>query len=72
MTDPDTATGWYDASGFEIGDECAYLYGAASGMPGQFYNQTVNHHQYLTQTEFSNLTFSQSGSGGFGQNELAV
>jgi hypothetical protein len=62
-TDPDTSTGWYDSSGFENGDECAYIFGATSGTPGAFYNQTINGHHYLTQEEFSNNSFFQSGGG---------
>jgi hypothetical protein len=63
MTDPDVSTGWYDSSGFENGDECAYKYGAASGKAGALYNQTLNGHHYLTQEEFSNNNFNQ-GKGG--------
>jgi hypothetical protein len=63
ITDPDTVTGWYDSSGFENGDECAYIYGAAKGTPGQLYNQVINHHHYLTQEEFSNRSFFKSGGG---------
>jgi hypothetical protein len=62
-TDPDTSTGWYDSSGFENGDECAYIFGATSGTPGAFYNQKINGHHYLTQEEFSNNSFFQSGGG---------
>jgi hypothetical protein len=62
-TDPDTQTGWYDSSGYEIGDECAYIYGATSGTAGQLYNQTINGNHYLTQEEFSNKSFFQSGGG---------
>ena len=54
ITDPDTVTGWYDQAGFENGDECAYVYGTPAGSPGAFYNQVINRHHYLTQTEFSN------------------
>ncbi|MDQ1614951.1 MAG: hypothetical protein QOJ60_890 [Actinomycetota bacterium] len=63
ITDPDTSTGWYDSSGFENGDECAYVYGSASGLPGQLYNQTINGHHYLTQEEFSNIDFHYTGGG---------
>jgi hypothetical protein len=62
-TDPDTVTGWYDSSGYEIGDECAYLYGPVSGTAGQYYNQTINKDHYLTQEEFSNASFAKSGGG---------
>jgi hypothetical protein len=63
ITDPDTVSGWYDNSGFENGDECAYVYGVAKGTPGQLYNQVINHHHYLTQEEFSNKSFFKSGGG---------
>jgi hypothetical protein len=62
-TDPDTVTGWYDSSGYEIGDECAYVFGPTSGTPGALYNQKINGHHYLTQEEFSNNSFFQSGGG---------
>jgi len=61
VTDPDTETGWYDSSGFEIGDECAYIYGATRGAPGALYNQTINGQQFLTQQEASNRLFERSG-----------
>lgn len=62
-TDPDTSTGWYDSSGFENGDECAYVFGVTQGTAGQLYNQVINHHHYLTQEEFSNRDFFQTGLG---------
>lgn len=61
ITDPDTETGWYDNSGFEIGDECAYIYGATNGKAGGLYNQTINGQHFLTQQEFSNNVFNASG-----------
>jgi hypothetical protein len=30
---------------------------------GQFYNQVISGHHYLTQEEFSNRSFFQSGGG---------
>jgi hypothetical protein len=63
MTDPDTNSGWYDLFGNEIGDECAYRYGTTSGTPGALYNQVINGHRYITQTQFSNRSFFQSGGG---------
>jgi hypothetical protein len=63
ITDPDTNTGWYDSSGFENGDECAYVYGPTQGTSGQLYNQVINHRHYLTQEEFSNRDFSRTGGG---------
>jgi hypothetical protein len=63
ITDPDTMTGWFDSSGFEIGDECNFIYGPTQGAPGQFFNQMINGHHYLTQEEFSNSSFFASGGG---------
>jgi hypothetical protein len=63
ITDPDTSTGWYDSSGFENGDECAYVFGATRGATGSLYNQVINGHHYLTQEEFSNRAFARGGGG---------
>ncbi|MDX6544258.1 MAG: hypothetical protein QOG02_32 [Gaiellales bacterium] len=63
ITDPDTTTGWFDSSGFENGDECAYVFGPTKGTPGTLYNQVINHHKYLTQEEFSNNDFARTGLG---------
>ncbi len=63
ITDPDTNTGWYDASGYENGDECAYVYGAAQGTAGQLYNQVINGLHFLTQEEFSNKDFALTRAG---------
>ena len=62
-TDPDTNSGYYDLQGNENGDECAYRFGTTSGTPGAFFNQVINGHHYLTQLEFSNKSFFQSGGG---------
>jgi hypothetical protein len=63
ITDPDVSTGWYDAIGYENGDECAYVYGTPQGTAGQYYNQVINHNRYLTQEEFSNNDFLNTGLG---------
>jgi hypothetical protein len=63
ITDPDTATGWFDSSGFENGDECAFVYGATQGAPGQLFNQVIGGRHYLTQEEFSNRDFAINGGG---------
>jgi len=63
ITDPDTSTGWYDASGFENGDECAYVFGSTQGTAGHLYNQVINGSHFLTQEEFSNIDFAITGGG---------
>lgn len=67
ITNPDnngvTASGWFDAAGFEIGDECGFVYGPTQGTPGQLFNQVINGHHYMTQEEFSNASFFASGGG---------
>ncbi len=64
ITDPDVSTGWYDAVGYENGDECAYVYGALQGAPGSYYNQVIDTRHYLTQEEFSNIDFAATGGQG--------
>lgn len=54
----DSFGAWFDANGYENGDECAYVYGAESGSNGSLYNQSINGHHYLTQVEFSNAKFN--------------
>jgi hypothetical protein len=61
ITDPDVQTGWYDAVGFENGDECAYIYGQTRGAPGAYFNQVINGRNYLTQEMPSNNLFNSSG-----------
>jgi hypothetical protein len=66
ITDPDVSTGWYDAVGNENGDECAYRFDTPLGgtvADGNVYNQVINRHHYLTQTEFSNKDFANTGLG---------
>jgi hypothetical protein len=62
-TDPDTNSGYFDLIGQENGDECAYRFGTTYGPAGALYNQVINGHHYLTQLEFSNKSFFQSGGG---------
>lgn len=61
ITDPDGETGWGDSSGSEIGDDCAYIYGATNGKAGVLYNQTIMGQHFLTQQEFSDNVFNASG-----------
>ena len=63
ITDPNVYDGWYDNTGFEIGDDCAYVYGAMAGKSGQAYNQVINGQKYLTQEELSNKDFADTGGG---------
>jgi hypothetical protein len=73
ITDPNVTNGWIDSAGYENGDECAYVWGAASGAAGALYNQTINGHHYLTQEEFSNTDFANTaGARGCVQSESAV
>ena len=62
MTDPD-GNAWYDSSGYENGDECAYIYETLSGTSGALYNQAVHGHHYLTQEEFSNRDYNAGNDG---------
>jgi len=61
ITDPDGETGWGDSTGNEIGDDCAYIFGATKGDAGALYNQSILGSHYITQQEFSNRVFFASG-----------
>ena len=46
---------WYDSSGNEDGDKCAWNFGSAlGGTSGAEYNQVINKHDYYLQQEWSN------------------
>ena len=58
ITDP-LGTAWYDASGNENGDKCAWNFGTALGSTGSGqYNQLINGHDYYLQQEWSNASRS--------------
>jgi hypothetical protein len=76
ITDPNTYNGWFDAIGNENGDDCAYVYGEGTGQggdgswadvfgqPGYRYNQIINGDHWLTQEEFSNADWNNTGGTG--------
>ena len=46
---------WYDRSGNENGDKCAWNFGSALGSTRTVeYNQVINGHDYYLQQEWSN------------------
>ncbi len=47
---------WYDSSGNENGDKCAWNFGSAQGASGAQYNQTINGAHYYLQQEWSNAS----------------
>jgi hypothetical protein len=56
ITDP-VGNAWYDSSGFENGDKCAWIFGTQlGGTTGHKYNQVINGHDYELQEEWSNKT----------------
>jgi len=62
ITDPE-GSAWFDAIGFEIGDECNFVFGPTNGVAGQLFNQVMGGHHYITQEEFSNKDFAVTGLG---------
>jgi hypothetical protein len=57
ITDP-LLNAWFDSSGNEIGDECAYDYGYYLSYDSGKANQQWNGHFYLLQGEFDNHAFA--------------
>ena len=56
ITDP-LGTAWFDNSGNEDGDKCAWNFGSPlSGAAGAEYNQTINRDHYYLQQEWSNAS----------------
>jgi hypothetical protein len=56
ITDP-LGTAWFDNSGNEDGDKCAWNFGSPlGGAAGAEYNQVINRHDYYLQQEWSNAS----------------
>ena len=73
ITDP-YLNAWLDSVNYEVGDECAYIYGdsfSLQGGNGAEYNQTINGHQYFIQEEFSNNAYNVDNNYGCAQNDQA-
>jgi hypothetical protein len=54
VTDPGIGFGdygWYDDSGYEIGDKCAWIFGSSTPTGG---NVTLGGHPFMVQQEYSN------------------
>ena len=61
----DSSTQWRAATGNEIGDECAYVYGTPLGgteSAGTAWNQTIDGTHYFTQLEFSDENYKLTGT----------
>jgi hypothetical protein len=58
ITDP-FGTAWFDSSGYENGDKCAWTFGSVSNSA----NQTINGHPYILQQEWSNHSAACKLSG---------
>jgi hypothetical protein len=64
ITDPDQSNNaWYSSSQDEIGDLCAWSFGAPLGTTSgnQPYNQVINGHDYSLQLEYSNAANNNTG-----------
>jgi PKD repeat protein len=62
ITDPQ-GNSWFDSSGYEIGDECAYTFGTQlGGASGAQFNELINGHPYQLQQEYSNAQAGCMGS----------
>ena len=79
ITDP-LGTAWYDSSGQEIGDKCAWNFGSPlGGSSGAEYNEQISSGNYYLQQEWSNASSgcvqrlgSSSGGGGGGGAPVAA
>ncbi len=65
LTDP-FGSAWFDGSGNEVADDCAYIYGNTAtfgGSAGSYFDQTINGDHYFIQEEFSNDDYVAATSG---------
>lgn len=60
VTDPDPASGWVDANGYENADKCAWTFGQTqyTAPNGSFYNMILRGRPFLIQR---NLMHSSNG-----------
>ena len=55
MIEDPSGAGWYDASGNEGADKCAWKFGAVLGSTATgAYNQIIDGHDYYVQEEWTN------------------
>ena len=54
ITDPHLTAWWRSSDGAEDGDICNFNFQNAAGAAGQLFTQTINGHNYYTQTQYSN------------------
>src|SRR5205085_11675782 len=54
---------WYDPSFGESSDKCVYYFGPTKNNGVGDYNQVINGHQYLLQSEWSNALAAPQGYG---------
>ena len=66
MTDP-LGNAWFDSSGFENGDECAWLSETTHFNGIGDYSQTINSDEYMMQFEWSNRKNNCVGTNTFAQ-----
>ena len=58
LTDP-LGSAWFDSSGEEVGDKCAWIFGSAlGGGSGTLYNEQIGTNGYYLQEEWSNASSS--------------
>jgi PKD repeat protein len=63
ITDP-LGSAWFDSAGYEVADECDFVFGNSAGPADSKANQTINGHAYYLQEEFSNTSYAANSANG--------